>query len=89
LGIGIGLEDLSARVKSNLSGNVPDLLYPQQPERTYDLLYSTNELVEKQNIYAIYVPLTVQFEHKFKMGKNGIYRSIGVQGYFRLSQCLR
>lgn len=84
LGIGIGLEDLSARVKSNLSGNVPDLVYPQQPERNYDLLYSTNELVEKQNIYAIYIPLTVQFEHKFKNGKNGIYGGIGVQGYFPL-----
>lgn len=83
LGIGVGIEDLSAKLKSNLYGTVPHLTYPQEG-KMYDLLYSTNELVEKQNLYAIYVPLTVQFEHKFKEGKNGIYAGVGVQGYFPL-----
>jgi outer membrane protein OmpA-like peptidoglycan-associated protein len=82
LGLGIGVEDLSAKLKSNIHGIVPNLTYPQQEGKTYDLLYSTNELIEKQHIFAINVPLTVQFEHKFKEGKNGIYAGVGVQGFF-------
>ncbi len=84
LGIGIGIEDLSSKLKTNLTGVVPGLTYPQQPDHVYDLRYTTNDLIEKQNIWAIYIPLTVQFEHKFNGGKNGIYAGIGVQGYFPL-----
>lgn len=84
IGIGIGMEDLSSKIKSNLKGIVPELNFTNPKDLTYDLLYSTNELVEKQNMYAIYVPLTLQFQHKCKGGKNGIYGAIGVQGYFPL-----
>ncbi|MBQ7489302.1 MAG: OmpA family protein [Bacteroidales bacterium] len=84
LGIGIGVEDLSSKLKTNLTGVVPGLTYPQQPDHVYDLRYTTNDLIEKQNLWALYVPLTVQFEHKFNGGKNGIYAGVGVQGYFPL-----
>lgn len=91
LGIGIGIEDLSSKLKTNLGKNtkegyvvVPGMVYPEQPDHVYDLRLTTNDLFEKQSLWAIYVPLTVQFEHKFKGGKNGIYAGVGVQGYFPL-----
>lgn len=84
LGLGVGFDHLSANLKTNISGIVPGNQYPQQEDHVYDLLYSTNDLMEHQSISSIYVPLTVQFEHKFKNGKNGIYGDVGVVGYFPL-----
>lgn len=85
LGFGLGVQDLAAKLKTNIHGRVIGLEYGSlQPDRVYDLLYSTNDLIEKQHLLALYVPLTVQFEHKVNGGKNGIYGAIGVQGYFPL-----
>ena len=49
---GVGVERSSAKLKSNIHGTVPNLTYPQQEGKTYDLLYSTNELIEN-NIFLL------------------------------------
>lgn len=84
LGFGIGVQDLTAKLNLNLHGIVPGNVYQEQPEHQYDFIYNTTDLIERQHVFAIYVPLQVQFEHKFKGGRHGIFAGIGAQGYFPL-----
>ena len=84
LGLGIGVQDLTAKLRTNLYGMVPGNVYTEQPDHQYNFSYKTTDLIERQHVFAIYVPLQVQFEHKFKGGKHGIYAGIGAQGYFPL-----
>jgi len=49
--------------------------------RDYDLYYKTNNLVEKQEILALEVPLQFHFEHKVNK-TSGIFASLGATGYF-------
>lgn len=87
LGIGVGLQRNYAKAKLNINGVVADAAdladYNQNSihETNYDLIYNTQNLVEKQAIWAIEVPLTAQFEHRFNE-KMGLYAGLGVKGYF-------
>ena len=87
LGLGVGIQRQSARANMNFSGVIPDAAELEyynefsQHSTNYDLLYTTKNLVERQTIWALEVPLTAQFHHFFD-GKNGIFASLGVRGYF-------
>lgn len=50
----------------------------------YELSYRGDNLIEKQRIWAIEIPLVAQFQHKFD-GRNGIFAALGVKGYFPFS----
>lgn len=87
IGLGVGIQRQSARANLNFNGVIPDAA--DQPDynqaslhyTNYDLLYETKNLIERQTIWAIEVPLTAQFHHFFD-GKNGLFASLGVRGYF-------
>lgn len=87
IGLGVGIQRQSARANLNFRGVIPDaadLSYYNESSlhnTNYDLLYSTKNLVEKQVIWAVDVPLTAQFHHFFNE-KNGLFASLGVRGYF-------
>lgn len=87
LGIGVGVNKFGACANMNIHGTVPDSQDPEdynQASLHYtnaDLIYETHNLMERQVIWAIEVPLTAQFEKKFD-GRNGIYAQLGVKGYF-------
>jgi outer membrane protein OmpA-like peptidoglycan-associated protein len=49
----------------------------------YTMTYAAKNLKENQGLWAIEVPLELQFEKKW--GKHGIYAGIGVKGYFPFS----
>ncbi len=87
LGIGVGLQRTYAKAKLNIDGVVRDAGNPDEYNQisnhstNYDLLYHTQNLIEKQSIWAIEVPLTAQYEHRFNQ-KMGLYAGLGVKGYF-------
>jgi len=78
LGVGIHYTGASAKVNDHATKNLLDERYYGQDR--YDMTYGTKNLREKQDIWAIEVPLVLQFEKKW--GKNGIYGGIGLKGYF-------
>jgi len=84
IGIGVGIHHVGAIAKINDHDTFYDLTDPGYffGDR-YDLTYTAKNLREKQNLWAIEVPLVLQFEKKW--GKNGIYAGIGVKGYFPFS----
>ncbi|MCL2291068.1 MAG: OmpA family protein [Bacteroidetes bacterium] len=85
IGIGVGI-NYSARIaKINENITLYDLVDPlYYGDLPYDLTYSARDLKQRMGVWAIEVPLTVQFEEKFG-GKNGIYAGVGVKGYFPIS----
>ena len=85
IGIGVGINHVGAIAKINDHDTYYQLVDPRYylDVDPYDLMYTTKNLREKQNVWAIEVPLTLQFEKKW--GKHGIYGGIGVKGYFPFS----
>ena len=95
IGLGVGIHHTGAIAKINdsrtLFGTFDPNYNPNTPTYTsdydgldkYDLTYTAKNLKERQNMWAIEVPLVLQFEKKW--GKNGIYAGIGVKGYFPFS----
>ena len=87
LGLGVGVNKFSACANMNIRGVVPDSQDPQDYNQgsihntNADLIYITHNLIEREVVWAIEVPLTAQFEKKFD-GRNGIYAQLGVKGYF-------
>ena len=87
LGLGVGIQRQSARANLNFQGVIPDAAdqpyYNEYSQHytNYDLLYHTKNLIERQTIWAIEVPLTAQFHHFFNE-KHGLFASLGVRGYF-------
>jgi len=87
ISLGAGLANFHAKARLDLEGVIPhydDLNFDPGlygAERFYDLHYKATALVEEQNLWAAEVPLQAHFEDKFG-GKNGIYASLGVKGYF-------
>ena len=83
IGIGVGIHYTGASAKIFDTGT--EYLYDQMyyQKDNYYLTYNTKNLKERQNLWAIEVPLVIQFEKKW--GKNGIYGGIGVKGYFPFS----
>jgi outer membrane protein OmpA-like peptidoglycan-associated protein len=83
--LGLGLSRFAAKGTLNIQGMIPHYNDPDfdinNEGRFYDLYYSTTNLVEKQQIWALEVPLLGHFEHFFN-SKYGIFASAGFKGYF-------
>lgn len=94
LGIGVSLSNLRAKAVFGGSGVIEDFVddsYIPNPGETdgysagtYDLYYEGDNFSERQNIWAIEIPLIAQFQTKFG-GRHGIYADLGVKGYFPFS----
>ena len=85
LGLGAGLAYTRPQVKYNdqRTMTVNDNGYILgDPDATYDLTFTANDIKIRQQIWAVEVPLTMQLEKKFGNQKNGIYFNVGVKGYF-------
>lgn len=88
LGIGVGINKSAriAKVNHTTDAVISDLRYiNDDPDAFYDLNYTMNGLKIRQHVWAIEVPLTVQFEKKFGNKRNGIYAGVGVKGYFPIA----
>ena len=87
IGLGVGIQRQSARANLNFRGVIPnaadvdDYNINSNHETNYDLIYDTKNLIERQTIWAVEVPLTAQFQHFFNE-RNGLYATLGVRGYF-------
>ena len=94
VGLGVGVSRLGAKAALGTKGLIPDVADPNyipdgvtvpDSAKAYDVLIRTNGLVERQEIWAIEVPLTFQFEKYLgKNQRNGIFASLGVKGYFAI-----
>jgi len=83
IGLGVGFNKVGAKAKINENLTLEGVLDSKYHEggHTFDYVkFTTENLVQKHNIWAIEVPLTVQAEKKW--GKHGIYGGLGVKGYF-------
>ena len=91
--LGLGVSRYAAKATLNTKGHLPDLVdngfLPNAPGNPtgheepymYDARYEAKDLVERQQIFALEVPLQFHFEHK--VNKNtGIFASLGATGYF-------
>jgi len=78
IGVGINHAGIIKRVNDNTSITVKDDNY--NAGASYDMTYTANKLKQKQTVWAIEVPLTLQFEKKW--GHHGIYAGVGLKGYF-------
>lgn len=87
LGLGVGFQRLASRADLNMKGVIPDagdMSYYDMlslHQTNYDLLYETKHMIEKQVIYAVEVPLTAAWEHRFN-DRHGLYAQLGVRGWF-------
>jgi len=81
LGVGINYTARTAKINETVITEVDDPIYFNGD--LYDMEYSTKDLKQRTGIWAIEIPLTVQFEKRF--GRNGIYAGIGVKGYIPIS----
>jgi outer membrane protein OmpA-like peptidoglycan-associated protein len=89
LSLGVGISKFSAKGTMNVKGIIENYPDPNVDTYTghkvdYDLIFSGKGFVEKQNIWAIEIPLQAQFEHKFG-GRHGIYAGLGIKGFFPFS----
>jgi len=90
VGLGVGISRLSAKAALSTYGstivNEPEYNQDGVGDETYRMYYDCDDLVERQGIWAIEVPLTFQFETRLgKAQRNGIFASLGVRGYFPIS----
>ena len=85
ISLGAGLSYYVAKGTLNIEGIIPHYADPDfdldNQGRYYDLHYKANDLTEKQQIWALEVPLQAHFEHFFNH-KYGIFASLGAKGYF-------
>ena len=86
ISLGAGVSRYSAKGTLNISNILrgyddPDFDAIIGEGRKYDLYYKTNNLAEKQQIWALEVPLQFHFEHKVNK-TSGIFASLGATGYF-------
>jgi len=88
IGIGVGIGHTRPLVRYNDHDriSVNDQGYDSQKPETYYLLsYEAKDFKQRQRVWAVEIPLTMQLEKKFGAGKNGIYFGIGVKGYLPFS----
>ena len=82
LSFGAGVSHFFAKGTLNIDGMIPDYNDPDFGiGRYYDLHYKTDNLVERQQIWALKTPLQFHFEHR-KGRRPGISISLGARGYF-------
>lgn len=88
LGLGVGFQRLASRMNLNIRGVIPDYDDPAYSAQSnhdtrYDFIYQTKNMIEKQVIYAVEVPLTAVWEYPFKKNdKLGLYAQLGLRGWF-------
>jgi len=83
IGVGIGHTRPLVRFFDHSTANVGEPGYNSaNSDARYDLTYDAKDFKERQKVWAVEIPLTVQLERKFGTGKNGIYAQLGVKGYF-------
>ena len=90
IGIGVGINHIGgiAKISDHKTISVLEPGYHVDGKNyEYDLTYTTKDFKEKLSMWAIEVPLTLQFEKKW--GKNGIYAGIGVKGYFPIASRIK
>jgi len=84
IGLGVGLSRLAAKAIINPSGQITvtnDQYALDDPaNNSYVMYYQTKTFLEKQRIWAVEIPLTFQFEHKFG-GRHGIYAGLGAKAF--------
>lgn len=89
VGLGVGISKLSAKALLGNGGSIfvyDENYVPGAEDGSYEMFFLCDKFAEKQNIWAIEVPLTFQFEHKMGASqRNGIFASLGVKGYFPIS----
>jgi len=84
IGLGVGINYAARTAKVNEDITLFDMYDPIYfKEDLYDFTYNAQDLKQRTGIWAVEVPLTIQFEKKFN--KNGIYAGVGVKGYFPIS----
>jgi outer membrane protein OmpA-like peptidoglycan-associated protein len=82
ISLGVGLSNFAAKGTLNIGGVIPNYDDPAFGlAKSYDLHYQTDNLVEKQQIWALVVPLQFHFEHRVR-GRHGISAALGARGYF-------
>ena len=83
LSVGVGVSHFFAKGTLNIEGMIPyyDDPYFDHSGHTYDLYYRTYDLVERQHIWALEVPLQFHFEHR-KGRRPGVSVGLGARGYF-------
>lgn len=88
LGLGVGFQRLATRTNMNIKGVIRDYDDPEYSAQSahdtrYDYLFETKNMIEKQVIYAVEVPLTAAWEYRFKQNpKIGLYAQLGLRGWF-------
>jgi outer membrane protein OmpA-like peptidoglycan-associated protein len=86
--LGVGINKSARIAKINTKGEadyIIDPVYKGDPDKAYDnLKYAMEGFKARHNVWALEIPLTVQFEKKFN-GKNGIYGGLGVKGYIPIA----
>jgi len=83
-GIGLGLAHFAAQATLNNKGMLPhynDPFFDPEGLQFYDLYYKFDNVVEKQQIWGLELPLQMHFEYLFH-NQHGIMASLGVKGYF-------
>jgi len=84
IGIGVGINYAVRSLKVNENRMLPGVNDPIYFENDlYDLTYTAQGLKQRMGVWAVEVPLTLQFEKRFN--RNGIYAGVGVKGYFPIS----
>lgn len=86
LGLGVSVSDIFAKATMNFNTVIPQYEPDQefnQGTTLYDLYIRGNDIREKQNVFALEIPLQAQFEWKFNE-KIGIYAALGVKAYIPL-----
>ena len=93
LSLGAGLNRVAAKASISKSGVIADydVLHDgafddpvdESYDPNYDMFYDAHGLREKEVVWAVEVPLKAHFDWRFD-GRNGIYATLGVQGYFPL-----
>jgi len=82
VGLGIGLSQFAAKGTLNIEGVIPrynDPAYDSSGQRYYDLRYQTDNLTEKQRIWALEIPLQIHYEHHLT-GQHGLFAGLGIKG---------
>jgi len=84
ISLGAGVSKFAAKGTLNIDDVIPHYNDPgfdfYGEGRFYDLRYKTNNLVEKQQVWALEIPLQFHFEHRARTG-HGITVGLGAKGY--------
>lgn len=86
LGLGVSVSDIFAKGTMNINTVICDYKQDQAfngGETLYDLYIRGSYIKEKQNVFALEIPLQAQFEWKFNQ-KVGIYAALGLKAYIPL-----